>query len=168
MVMSMQVHTLPSCRCWESNLALLEDHPVLLNSEPSPQPPLSIFPNEAHAAYEYDMYVYIYVHVAGYSLVLQCLPSMHKTPNMATSNTVYTYRCSICTLYVYTYTHTHIYLCIRVGFKLFSQAILLFLLVSLTSIFCFQNLIAWKRREEGKSKGICNWLCCYEQKMAVL
>ena len=139
--------------------------PSASNSEPSPQPPLSIFPNEVHTTYEYYVYVYIYVYMAGYSLVLQCLPSMHKALNVTT---VYTYKCSICTLYVYTYTRTHIYMCIHVGFKLFSQTTPLFCLVSLTSNFLLSELDCMEEKGRGESKGICNGLCSYVQKIAEL
>lgn len=103
--------------------------------------------------------------MAGYSLVLQCLPSMHKALNVTT---VYTYKCSICTLYVYTYTRTHIYMCIHVGFKLFSQTTPLFCLVSLTSNFLLSELDCMEEKGRGESKGICNWLCSYVQKIAEL
>lgn len=88
--------------------------------------------------------------MAGYSLVLQCLPSMHMSLDLTTSTTVYTYKCSICTLHVHTYTHTPIYMCIHVGFKFLSQTIPLLLLLFLTSNFLPIELMEEKGREEIK------------------
>lgn len=88
--------------------------------------------------------------MAGYSLVLQCVPSMHTALGLTTSTTVYTYKCSRCTLRVHTYTHMRIHTCIHVGSKLFFQTIPLFLLLFLTSNFLLLELMGEKGREEIK------------------
>lgn len=67
---------------------------MFLAAESSPQSHTpSMFPNKVHKTK-------IYLHRAGCSLVLKCLPSLHKAP-------VYTHKSSIRSLYVYTHTYIH-------------------------------------------------------------
>lgn len=111
------------------------------------------------------MYVYIYVYMAEYSSVLQCLPGMNKALNLTSSTTVYTYKCSIC---ICMYIHIHIYTCVYMWDLNCSLRSSHYSLSPSPPTFCFQSSIAWKRREEEKSQGVCNWLCSYVQKMAEL